>query len=59
MMGTWTCTKCKRKWESDGDCYRINDKPVCSDCYFDALGDIIEKYPIGGHKRPPKREKNK
>ncbi len=33
---------------SDEEPYRIECKPVCRDCYFDELGDFIEKYPIGG-----------
>jgi len=51
-MGTWTCTKCGYKWESDGECNRINNKPVCSDCYFEAMGDLVEKRPIGLPRRP-------
>ncbi len=26
--------------------------PVHEDCYYDKLGEEIEKYPIGGHLRP-------
>lgn len=31
---------------SDEEPYVIDDKPVCRDCYFDELGEFIEKNPI-------------
>jgi hypothetical protein len=27
--------------------YRIDGISVCEDCYFDALGKIVEEFPIG------------
>lgn len=29
----------------------FTDKPVHGDCYYDRLGELVEKYPIGGHLR--------
>jgi len=26
--------------------YRVKNKPICNDCYFEALGSLIEDYPI-------------
>lgn len=47
-MGTWTCSKCGKKWEDDEeDSERIDGKPVCSDCYYEAFGDFVEEHPIG------------
>jgi NAD-dependent SIR2 family protein deacetylase len=46
-MGYWKCSKCGKKWESDDECERIDGKPVCSDCYYETLGDFIEDHPIG------------
>ncbi|MCL2468780.1 MAG: hypothetical protein FWF24_00900 [Alphaproteobacteria bacterium] len=43
------CTSCKGMIEKNdpaGDQY-INKKRVCSDCYFGALGQAIDKRPIG------------
>src|SRR3989344_838469 len=31
----------------DGEHRKIGDVMVCEDCYFDQLGDELEKYPIG------------
>jgi len=31
---------------SDEEPYAIDGKPVCRDCYFNELGDFIEKNPI-------------
>ena len=28
---------------------------MCSHCYYDAVGEIIEKHPLGSHRRPPLR----
>lgn len=25
----------------------IDENPTCSDCYYEELGKVIEKYPIG------------
>jgi hypothetical protein len=46
-MGTWECSICGKKWESDGDCEQIDGEPVCSDCYYKGLGELIEEHPIG------------
>lgn len=27
--------------------HTIDKQPVCEDCYFDAIGEIIEAHPIG------------
>lgn len=32
---------------SDDDPYKISGKPVCETCYFDKLGEVVEKHPIG------------
>lgn len=37
------CAKCKNIID---ETHYINKKPVCSDCYFDAFGEEIEKHPI-------------
>ena len=44
-MGIWTCSKCQIQWESDENCNRISGKPVCSDCYYEDIGTIMEKHP--------------
>ena len=44
---------CKNDPEEDymmfGKRYRIDGKPVCRDCFFEQLGDVVEKNPIGLH----------
>lgn len=41
------CARCKCELQEclTGNRY-TEDGYVCSDCYFDALGDVVEKYPI-------------
>ena len=57
IMGTWTCTKCGKKWESDSDCLQIGKKSVCSDCYYDLLGGVMEDTaPIKCLIREPKKK---
>lgn len=34
---------------NDEEPYRISGLPVCKECYFDALGEVVEKHPIGGY----------
>lgn len=54
-MGTWTCNKCGRKWEDDeSDCERIDGKPMCSDCYYEKIGELVEEHPIGLPRTPAK-----
>lgn len=33
---------------ADAEPYRIGDKPVCKEHYFEELGEEVEKNPIGG-----------
>lgn len=33
----------------DDEPHKISNKPVCEDCYFKELGDLMERYPIGFH----------
>jgi hypothetical protein len=45
------CTRCPNPLfdiivSSDEEPYRIGGLPVCKECYFDDLGDFIEKNPI-------------
>ena len=52
-MGTWTCSKCGKKWEDDEeDCERSDGKPVCSDCHYDAIGELIDEDPLGLPRAP-------
>ncbi len=39
------CGDCKAIVDSNE--YHVGKKLVCSDCYFDAFGEEIEKHPIG------------
>lgn len=32
---------------SDEEPRRISGEPVCDECYFNSLGEAIEKYPLG------------
>jgi len=43
------CPECKGDFDThpDEQQYTINGRPVCSDCYFNELGEEIEKHPIG------------
>ena len=48
------CSKCPNPLfnysvSSDEEPYRIGGLPVCKECYFDALGEEVEKHPIGGY----------
>ena len=46
-LDTPICIKCKQELrESVTGCRYTADGYVCSDCYFDLLSDILEKYPI-------------
>lgn len=36
---------------SDAEPYRIGNELVCRECYFDELGEMIEKHPIGIPRR--------
>lgn len=41
------CTRCRGGIEEHSDDqYYISEKPVCSDCYFEVLGNFIEKHPL-------------
>jgi len=40
------CTLCNK--ELSYQSFRIEDNEVCFECWCDAVGDIVEKYPIGG-----------
>jgi hypothetical protein len=53
-MMTYTCKQCKKTIETDGeDIHITNDGDFCDDCYYDRLGDIVEKYPIARVGFPP------
>ena len=44
-----TCSKCSSVLDyldKEGN-YKIDGEFVCADCYFGALGDEVEKHPIG------------
>jgi len=46
------CTKCPNPLfdtmkSSDEEPYRIGGKPVCRECFFNELGEEIERHPIG------------
>ena len=43
------CAKCKvvLDYSTAEGRHEIDDRPVCDDCYFDALGELIEQFPIG------------
>ena len=40
------CPECKINQITQDDCNCIDRKRVCDDCYYDALGEAIEKHPI-------------
>ncbi|GEM_PF-3926656 len=41
------CTECKKPIdEHPEEYYTISNKPVCSDCYYNSMSELIEKYPI-------------
>ncbi len=47
------CSKCPNPLfdymaSSDTEPHTIDGKPVCIHCFYDALGEEIEKHPIGG-----------
>ena len=41
---------------SDDSPERIDGEPVCKDCYFRELGDMMEQHPPGIHPKYPKSE---
>jgi hypothetical protein len=44
------CTRCGKNIYlqcSDYKPHMIDGQPVCTHCYFEELGNIVEKYPIG------------
>jgi uncharacterized protein (DUF983 family) len=44
------CTNCGNNiylQSSDDEPHKIDNTPVCETCYFNALGECIEKHPIG------------
>jgi uncharacterized protein (DUF983 family) len=46
------CTKCGKDIYlqcSDDEPKRISGEPVCKNCYFEELGNMMEKYPPGIH----------
>ncbi len=50
------CSRCPKPLfeiheSTDTEPYQIAGKPVCKECYFEALGDEVEKHPIGGGLR--------
>ena len=46
-----TCDHCNSLILDDLDrCFYMN-KLVCADCYYAAFGQLVEEYPIGGHRR--------
>jgi len=45
MEVTIPCYKCGRQFDEDGDRHYVSQKPCCSDCYYEALGDEMEKNP--------------
>ncbi|MCW2244920.1 hypothetical protein M2352_000511 [Azospirillum fermentarium] len=36
--------------ESITGCRKCGDKYVCSDCYFEAFGEVLEAHPIGAFR---------
>lgn len=44
-MIDYCCHKCGKKYLLD--VRYINGKPTCKKCYYEELGKIIEKHPIG------------
>ncbi len=42
------CPRCKNEIVDDGtNRHKIGSELVCEDCYYEALGELIEKHPIG------------
>lgn len=46
------CTACKKplEFETTG-MQKTSEGYMCDDCYFERLGEEVEKHPLGGHKR--------
>jgi hypothetical protein len=62
MEVTTPCFKCGVQFDEDGDRHYVGGKPCCSDCYYEALGDEMEKNPpINPHfvKRMEQRKKSR
>jgi len=46
------CTLCPKEFHlqcADDEPYKIDGQPVCRECYFRELGNMMEKYPPGVH----------
>ena len=59
---TTPCFKCGVQFDEDGDRHYVGGKPCCSDCYYEALGDEMEKNPpINPHfvKQMEQRKKSR
>jgi hypothetical protein len=53
------CTKCDKNiflQGSDDEPHRIDGEPVCKDCYFRELGNMMEQHPPGIHPMYRKKE---
>jgi len=44
LFPDYNCSQCKNPIDEEG--YRIDKKPVCSDCYYKSFGAFLEKNPI-------------
>lgn len=42
-----SCKKCKGRIDKQENSICNIPKDICADCYYNELGDIIEKHPIG------------
>ena len=41
-----TCPKCFKPFRSYEASYTIDGVRVCDDCYFGAIGELVERHPI-------------
>ncbi|KKT16007.1 MAG: hypothetical protein UV98_C0042G0002 [Parcubacteria group bacterium GW2011_GWB1_43_6] len=51
VLNSPVCSKCHH-FITDDERNTIEGEQVCSNCYYGALGEEVERYPIGGHQVP-------
>lgn len=52
QIGIPKCAKCEGPLTIDGFYYPIKDGTICADCYFEIMGDEVEKHPIAMPRKP-------
>jgi len=51
------CTVCRKKIKNIEEPIKVKDGWNCQDCYYNELGNLIEKYPIVSVQRGKRRWK--